>query len=179
MNRVYKKTVEEFADRWADLGSFWGINKVMGRLYAILLASDRPLTLDDMSDRLGISRGNASMNIRGLKDWGVIRKIRKKGDRRDYYEVDEDIWKMITLFVRERKKRELEPVLDILYRSEGLLRQNLTGMADADRKTSEVFLGRLENLRQISSGVNQLLEKFIQGEEVTSTSLTKIPISWK
>lgn len=179
MSRVLTKTVESFAHDWGELSSAWGLNKVMGQLHALLLASDRPLTLDDMSEQLGISRGNASMNIRALKEWGIIRKVRVKGDRKDYYEIDEDIWRVITHFVRERKKRELEPVLDVISRSSDSLRRALPSMNATDRRTSETFLSRLDSLKQISAGVDQLLEKFIHGEEVTSTAITRIPITWK
>ncbi len=179
MDKSLKKAIEEFTGRWGEIGNFWGINKVMGQLYALLFASDAPLTLDNMCEQLGISRGNASMNIRALKEWGVIRKVRMKGDRKDYYELDEDIWKIITHFVRERKKRELEPVLDTLRRSSTLLHEALGEMNKTDRRRAQIFLSRLENMRRISETADQLLQKFIDGEEVTSSSLTSIPIRWK
>jgi len=179
MKESLVNAVESFAQDWGELSSYWGLNKVMGQLHALLLASEKPLTLDDMCERLGISRGNASMNIRALKEWGIIRKVRVKGDRKDYYEIDEDIWRVITHFVRERKKRELEPVLDVISRSSDSLKRAMPDMNASDKRASETFLARLENLKQISTGVDQLLEKFIHGEEVTSTSLTQIPITWK
>ncbi|MBX7150586.1 HTH domain-containing protein [bacterium] len=179
MNKALEKSVEHFTQRWGEVGSFWGINKVMGQLYALLFASDKPLTLDDMSVQLGISRGNVSMNIRALKEWGIIRKVRVKGDRKDYYELDEDMWKVIIHFVRERKKRELEPVLDTISRSSDLLRSSISSMNAVDRKKASVFLKRLDDMHKISEAVNVLLERFIQGEEVTSSTLRKIPIQWK
>ncbi|NUM79551.1 HTH domain-containing protein [bacterium] len=179
MHKALEKSVEHFTQRWGEVGSFWGINKVMGQLYALLFASDEPLTLDDMSEQLGISRGNVSMNIRALKEWGIIRKVRIKGDRKDYYELDEDMWRVIIHFVRERKKRELEPVLDTIGRSSDLLRSSLSSMNVTDRKKAAVFLKRLDDMQKISEAVNLLLERFIQGEEVTSSTLRKIPIQWK
>jgi len=179
MHKSLARSIDHFTQSWGEVGAFWGINKVMGQLYALLFSSDRPLMLDDMCRQLAISRGNASMNIRALKEWGVIRKVRLKGDRRDFYELDEDIWKVITQFVRERKKRELEPVLDALEKSSGLIRTSLSQMSPSDKKAASVFLKRLENMYKISAGVNELLERFIQGEEVDSSELTKIPIQWK
>ncbi len=179
MNKALQRSIEHFTQSWGEIGFFWGINKVMGQLYALLFSSDRPLTLDDMCRQLDISRGNASMNIRALKEWGVIRKVRIKGDRKDYYELDEDIWKIIIHFVRERKKRELEPVLDTMRRCSDLIRQNQKAMNAEDKKQAAVFQKRLEGMIEISEGVNRILEKFIKGEEVTSQSITKIPVNWK
>jgi DNA-binding transcriptional regulator GbsR (MarR family) len=179
MNKTLKKSINHFTQVWGEIGFFWGINKVMGQLYALLFSSNRPLTLDDMCRQLRISRGNASMNIRALKEWGVIRKVRIKGDRKDYYELDEDIWKIITHFVRERKKRELEPALGTMRRCSELVRQSQKSMSAEDKKQATVFLQRLDSMIEISEGVNGLLEKFIQGEEVSSQSITKIPVNWK
>ena len=179
MNKSLQKSIDHFTQSWGEIGFFWGINKVMGQLYALLFSSKEPLTLDDMCRQLRISRGNASMNIRALKEWGVIRKVRIKGDRKDYYELDEDIWKIIIHFVRERKKRELEPVLDTMNRSADLLRQNQKTMTADERKQAAVFLKRLESMIEISEGVNRMLEKFMHGEEVTSQTITAIPVNWK
>lgn len=179
MNKSLQRSIDHFTQSWGEIGFFWGINKVMGQLYALLFSSDRPLTLDDMCRQLDISRGNASMNIRALKEWGVIRKVRIKGDRKDYYELDEDIWKIIIHFVRERKKRELEPVLDTMHRCSGLIKKDQKNMNAEERKQAAVFQKRLEGMIEISESVNRMLEKFMQGEEVTSHTITSIPVNWK
>ena len=179
MNKALKKSIDHFTQGWGEIGFFWGINKVMGQLYALLFSSHRPLTLDDMCRQLRISRGNASMNIRALKEWGVIRKVRIKGDRKDYYELDEDIWKIITHFVRERKKRELEPALGTMRQCSELVTQNQRSMNSEDKKQAAVFLQRLDSMIEISEGVNRVLEKFIKGEAVSSQSITRIPVHWK
>ncbi len=179
MNKSLQRSIDDFTQQWGEIGAFWGINKVMGQLYALLFASDQPLTLDDMCHQLRISRGNASMNIRALKEWGVVRKVRIKGDRKDYYELDEDIWKIISHFVRERKRRELEPVLDTLQRNASLLEESMSTMNKTERKRAMVFLNRLHNMRRISEVVNQMLAGFLEGKEVHSSSLTSIPIRWK
>jgi DNA-binding transcriptional regulator GbsR (MarR family) len=179
MDKVLEKAIDHFSRSWGEIGFFWGINKVMGQLYAVLFSSAKPLTLDDLCRQLHISRGNASMNIRALKEWGVIRKVRIPGDRKDYYELDEDIWKIITVFVRERKKRELEPAMEAMEHSAALLKTSLKTMNAKDKKAALVFLNRLENMRKISDGVNGMLERFIHGEDVSSTTLTSIPVHWK
>lgn len=179
MHKALHKSQELFTATWGEISTFWGINKVMGQLYALLFASDKPLTLDDMCERLQISRGNASMNIRALKTWGVIRKVRVQGDRKDYYELDEDTGKIMTRFVRERKRRELEPALETMRRSAVLLRMAIPAMKNGERKQAQIFLKRIENMLMVSESINTLLERFIHGESISINQLKTIPIAWK
>ncbi|MCB0833648.1 MAG: transcriptional regulator [Bacteroidetes bacterium] len=178
MHKNFSQAIDYFTQSWGEFGFFWGINKSMGELYALLFATDAPMSLDDMCHALKISRGNASMNIRALQNWGVIRKVRIKGDRKDYYELDEDMWRTISMFIRERKKRELEPALTTMKKSANLVREAYKSMNVSDRKRAGVFLKRLDAMIEISQGVNQLLDQFIRGEEVHSSEITKIPIRW-
>jgi len=106
--------LDELVDIWGEMGSVWGINRSMARVHALLIGSDRPLSLDDISDRLEISRGNASMALKELRAWGVVRRVREAGDRRDFYVSEPDVWNMFFRIARERKKRELDPALRAL-----------------------------------------------------------------
>lgn len=176
MNKNLLDSIDLFTDGWGEISSFWGINRVMAQLYALLFSSNRPLTLDDMSERLGISRSNVSTNIRALKDWGIIRKKTIKGDRRDFYEIDDDIWKVIIQFIRERKKRELEPIIEVMKKSIVKIESSLDEMDESDRMTAATFLTRLKNLERISSVVNFMLEQFLVGKEINSGTLKEIQI---
>ena len=176
MNQKLEESIDLFTQGWGEISSFWGINRVMAQLYALLFSSDKPLKLDDMSERLGISRSNVSTNIRALKDWGVIRKKLVKGDRRDFYEIDDDIWKVIIQFIRERKKRELEPIITVMNKSIQLIDTSKEKMSDPERETAQIFLTRLKNLEKISSVVNFMLEQFLVGKEINSGTLKEVEI---
>ncbi|HNB10800.1 MAG TPA: hypothetical protein PK754_14705, partial [bacterium] len=114
-----------------------------------------------------------------LKTWGVIRKVRVQGDRKDYYELDEDTGKIMTRFVRERKRRELEPALETMRRSAILLRTAIPAMKNGERKQAQIFLKRIENMLMVSESINTLLERFIHGESISINQLKTIPIAWK
>src|SRR5688572_12934682 len=86
----------------------------MGQIHALLMISPKPLTTEDMMDELEISRGNASMNIRALMDWGIVSKVSVPGDRKEYYKSEKDVWALARQVARERRKRELEPILKVL-----------------------------------------------------------------
>ena len=78
-----------FIRRWGEMGQTWGINRTMAEIHALLYITARPLCTDDVMERLHISRGNASMSLRALCDWGIIRRLHKRGERREYFETDE------------------------------------------------------------------------------------------
>lgn len=105
---------EQFVQTWGALGSKWGINRTMAQVHALLLISPEALTASEVKETLGISMGNANMNLRALIDWGLIRKEHKLGHRKEYYFAEKDIWKVAQQIIAERKKRELTPIQSVL-----------------------------------------------------------------
>jgi DNA-binding transcriptional regulator GbsR (MarR family) len=83
-----------FITRWGEMGATWGINRTMAEIHALLYITAQPLCTDDVMERLNISRGNASMSLRALCDWGIIRRIHRRGERREYFESLGDVWEM-------------------------------------------------------------------------------------
>jgi len=109
-----KQARDEFVAQWGAMGSQWGINRTMAQIHALLMISPAPLSTDDVMEELEISRGNAHTNLKELVAWGLVRGVVKKGERRDYFEAEKDVWKMFTTITRERKKREIQPALSVL-----------------------------------------------------------------
>jgi len=105
---------ERFIEAWGAFGSAWGINRSMAQVHALLLISPDALSTEDVMARLNISRGNANMNLRALIDWSLVRRVLKAGERREFFEAEKDVWKVATHITRERKKRELEPLVRLL-----------------------------------------------------------------
>lgn len=106
--------IDRFIESWGTLGGLWGINRSTARIQALLLVSDEPLQLDQIAERLAISRGNASMSLKELCAWGVVQRTNQHGDRRDYFSAEQDIWLMLFRIARERKRREFDPALSSL-----------------------------------------------------------------
>ncbi len=132
---------ELFVSQWGALGGSWGVNRTMAQIHALLLVTAHPLSQDDVMAELEVSRGNASTNLRDLVAWGLIRPVAVKGDRKDYYEAEKDVWKIFRALARERKKREMEPAAQVLRqcleKTEGLrsdeakaFREQITALAD-------------------------------------------------
>ena len=90
--------LEEVKDRfilhWGEMGSLWGINRTMAQIHALLLISPAPLSASDIMAELQISRGNVSMALRDLIAWGIVSRVHVKGERREYYTTEKDVWNM-------------------------------------------------------------------------------------
>lgn len=105
---------EDFIRQWGAMGSAWGINRTMAMIHALLMTSPAPMNTDQIMEMLQISRGNANANLRELVGWGLLRPVALKGERKDYYEAEKDVWKMFCAITRERKRREIEPAMAVL-----------------------------------------------------------------
>jgi len=122
---------ERFVLHWGEMANAWGINRTMGQIHALLYVSPRPLSMDEIMERLRISRGNASMNLRALEDWGVVQRTHFTGDRREYFQTLTDVWELFHTLIRERKRREFDPTVRSLrqFLAEAAGRQDETSLA--------------------------------------------------
>lgn len=109
--------VRGFVEHWGVMARSWGINASMGEMFALLYVTGEDWTAEDLRDRLRVSRGNVSMNLRELISWGVVHKVHRQGERREYYRAEGDVWMLFRRILRERKRRELDPTLIVLDRS--------------------------------------------------------------
>src|SRR5215813_11492699 len=100
----------QFIQTWGSLGAQWGINRTMAQIHALLMIMPDPLSAEDIMTELNISRGNTNMNVRELINWGLVERVILPGERKEFFSAEKDIWKVMKQIVKERKKRELEPL---------------------------------------------------------------------
>lgn len=162
--------------RWGEMGGYWGINRTMAEIHALLFVTAEPLCTDDVMEQLKISRGNASMNLRGLVDWGLIRRVHRFGDRKEYFEADVDVWRMFETIMRERRRREVEPIIATIDRALEVVEQD-GAAGEAERAQLAEFRRRLEELRGFLSTMGALFELVLnfgnQGIADLARSLTR------
>ena len=96
------------ADAVGALIEAWGFKRNMGRMWAVLYLEDHPLTAADLGERLGLSTGAVSMLLTELLQWGAIKKTWVVGERREHFEAETSIWKMVSRVFREREL-QLDP----------------------------------------------------------------------
>jgi DNA-binding transcriptional regulator GbsR (MarR family) len=110
----YDEAKLKFIQGWGSLGTNWGINRTMAQVHALLLISPVSMSTEEVMEDLQISRGNANMNLRELLNWGLVRKDLRTGERKEYFYAEKDIWKAAMQIIKERRKRELEPLLQVM-----------------------------------------------------------------
>ena len=111
------EVIRHFVEHWGLMARSWGINATMGELFALLYITQRDWTAEELRRRLNISRGNASMNLRELMSWGVVHRVHRAGERREFYRAEADVWTLFRRILNERKRRELDPTLLVLDRT--------------------------------------------------------------
>ncbi|MBL0912390.1 MAG: MarR family transcriptional regulator [Bacteroidia bacterium] len=159
----YAEARNKFIQSWGALGSQWGINKTMAQIHALLMISEQPLSMEDIMEELQISRGNASMNLRGLMDWGLVYKEFKAGERREYFSAEKNVEDMAVKIARERSKREIKPALRILKEVSGI-KENNPEAQQFVKQTGELyaFMEKADNvLDKVTRQKDTLLSKFL------------------
>jgi len=158
MNGNLSEGRDRFIEGIGHLATTVGVSRVIGQLYAMLFLSNEPLCLNDMVERLRISKGNASLNIRELEKLGLVKRVWIRGDRRDFYEAELDFEKVIRSGIIGAVKRRMEVVLDTVTETENLIEKARTSLDAEGRKTAELYLKRLESVREIYKFAEGLLE---------------------
>lgn len=159
----------QFVELWGDMSSWWGVSRTMAEIHGLLYITGQALTAEEIQKRLGISRGNVSMNIRTLVEWGLVRRIRKRGDRRDYFESLADVWEMFTLLATQRKRREIDPVLRTLQQCRDALRPGNLGTLANDSRARD-HSRRVEDLLGFLTGMERLAERFFASHRGLQTA---------
>jgi DNA-binding transcriptional regulator GbsR (MarR family) len=152
---------QEFVGLWRSMSSLWGISPTMAEIHGLLYITGAALSMDDIMSRLEISRGNVSMNLSKLAEWGLIRRVHKRGDRRDYYESLSDVWEMFTLVAAQRKRREIDPILNTLRQCREHLSPQVLG-SQADHPQAEDHRRRVNDLLAFLTLVDSLAQRFFE-----------------
>lgn len=149
---------QQFISSWGAFGTQWGINRTMAQIHALLLISPNPLTQDDIMEELSISRGNVNMNIRELISWSLVERIIVSGERKEYFSAEKDIWKVATQIIKERKKRELDPMLKLLSQLEQV-------EGDKKDKDTKAFTNMIGDIKKLGNQADRVLDVIIKAEE--------------
>lgn len=147
---------KQFIQTWARLGSEWGINRTMAQVHALLLATEKPLSTDEVMEELSISRGNANMNLRDLMNWNLIYRELIPGDRKEYFRAEKDIWEVAKRIARERKRREIEPLL-----------RELSQMEEVNDGSPEAkqFVKTVKDIHDFAGKIDKSVETMLKADE--------------
>src|SRR5688572_12206044 len=153
----YNDAKQKFIQAWGTLGSSWGINKAMAQIHALLLLSTEPLSAEEIMEELQMSRGNVNMNLRGLMDWGIVRKEHKVGERKEFFSTGKDVWELAKQVSRERRRREIEPILKVLEEVQNVSGDNKKSVAEFKKVTGDLY--------DFTHKVDGMIEKFTKSDQ--------------
>lgn len=163
---------EKFIQAWGVLGTSWGISRTMAQIHALLLVSAEPLSAQEIIDTLSVSQGSANMNLRALIDWQLIEKTVKIGERKEYFSAEKDMWEITRRVMRERRKRELEPILKMLEdvknielseKEKNELEKN--ELIEQKDKEIEEFKAMMEQIDSFANRAEKALDVMIKASE--------------
>lgn len=152
----------KFIEAWGRLAGSWSIPPAMAQMHALLLVSPEPLTADQVKEELDISTGNVSMNLRALVEWGLVYRESQANERKDVYVAEKDMWKVVRQIIINRKKRELEPMLQVL---------DELACVQGSCKHSAQFCNVVRDIQTFSHKANQTLDALIKTEPNWITGL--------
>jgi len=129
---------QKFILHWGEMGTRWGINRTVAQIHALLFLAPTPLHAEDIAETLSVARSNVSNSLRELQGWGIVKLVHVLGDKRDHFESMKDVWEMFRVVLDERKKREIDPTLNML--------RECIAEAEKDKATDKHTENRLREL---------------------------------
>ncbi len=163
----YQEAKQKFISTWGSLGTLWGINKAMAQIQALLFISTKPLTTEEIMEELQISRGNTSMNVRQLIDWGIVTKELRAGERKEYYSTEKDVQELARIIAKERSRREIKPVIKTL--------QDISSIKEDGTPETKELIKQTKALHNLAETTDSLLTKVAnQKQNWISSTLLKL-----
>jgi DNA-binding transcriptional regulator GbsR (MarR family) len=156
-NMELQEAKDKFIHTWGTLATQWGINRTMSQIHALLLLSPKSLNADQIMEELRISRGNVNMNLRDLMSWGLINKQLLPGERKEYFLAEKDIWKVARQIAKERKRREIEPILETMDEIQAQLLPN----SPENKEVLQV----ISDISKITNFTNDTVNSVLKAEE--------------
>lgn len=174
VNQQLRSAQDNFIRRWGEMGQTWGINRTMAEIHALLYITGTPQCTDDVMERLHISRGNASMSLRALCDWGIIRRLHKRGERREFFESLGDVWEMFSIIAAERKRREMDPVLETIRQCQQMLDESSLGKSAAKLEAVQLTRQRLAGMEEFMTVTNKIFQQFVGNARSGLTKVVRV-----
>jgi len=158
MNLEIEKVRDHFIEIAGAMAGNLGLNSIAGQMYALLYISSEPVSLDEITHILKVSKGNASVNIRVLERWGAVKKVWVKGSRRNFYKANEDILKIITNCLKEGLTKRTKEIDSELFRAEQMIQSAGKQLNKEDKKITHVYKQKISDIRKLSVKVEELLK---------------------
>jgi DNA-binding transcriptional regulator GbsR (MarR family) len=131
---------QKFVLHWGEMGTRWGINRTVAQIHALLYIAPAPLNAEDIAETLNVARSNVSNSLRELQSWRIVKLVHVLGDKRDHFESMKNVWEMFRIVLDERKRREIDPTIEIL--------EQCINEASKDKEKDRITEERLRELQR-------------------------------
>lgn len=139
--------IERFVLHWGEMGGFWGVNRSVAQIHAFLMTAEKPMTAEDIALTLEMARSNVSNSLKELLAWNLIRRVPVRGDRRDHFEAEVDVWEVASRIAAGRKAKEIDPALETL--------RACVADAEKDPAVHPVALKRLKEMLEFTETIDR------------------------
>ncbi|GAB1858612.1 ArsR family transcriptional regulator [Flavobacteriaceae bacterium MHTCC 0001] len=153
----YQEAKEKFISTWGSLGTLWGINKAMAQIQSLLFISTKPLSMEEIMEELKISRGNTSMNLRQLMDWGIVTKELVPGERKEFFTTEKDVQELARHIAKERSRREIQPVIKVL--------KEVSSIKDDGTAKTKELIKQTKALHDLAETADTIMHKIVNQEQ--------------
>ncbi|TCK68536.1 DNA-binding transcriptional regulator GbsR (MarR family) [Winogradskyella wandonensis] len=153
----YQEAKDKFISTWGSLGTLWGINKAMAQIQALLFISTKPLSMEDIMEDLKISRGNTSMNLRQLMDWGIVTKVLVSGERKEFFTTEKDVQELARVIAKERSRREIKPVIKVL--------DEVSSIKDDGTEITKELIKQTKALHNLTKDADAMINKLMDQKQ--------------
>ena len=164
--KAMAEPVRQFVLQWGNLGERWGVNRSVSQIHALLYASARAMTAEEIGDALGIARSNVSNSLKELQGWEIVRSVPVMGDRRTFYEAETDLWTLVTRIAAGRKAREFDPAAAAL--------RACVAAAEGDKGIDPVATKRLREMLDFVERTGRWYEQMLKLPKTQVAMLMKL-----
>jgi len=145
-------TMQRCVLHWGEMASRWGISRSVAQIHALLFLAPAPMTADDIAETLNVARSNVSVSVKELQGWDLVHVTHVLGDRRDYFHARKDIWEVLTTIVDGRKRREIDPTVQLLRECAAESKTDTETPVEVRQR----IVGMLEFLEEMSGWYDQI-----------------------
>jgi len=158
-----------FVQALSQIGHFWGFPKAMGAIYGAIYLSSDPVTLDELVEQVGVSKGAVSTNVRKLERLNMVHKQIKVGDRKDYYIPENNFWKVLQGVLRQRQSSEFDLALQAVDESLEMIKAS-----DEDEDLAQFYQERIERMSSFFKTLDRIVSAIAALDEFRLSTLHKL-----
>ena len=158
--------MKRFVLHWGEMGTRWGVNRTVAQVHALLYLSPTPLPAEEIAETLSVARSNVSTSLKELQSWGLVSVAHVLGDRRDHFVARIDTWDMLLTILEQRKRREIEPTLDVL--------RECVAEMEKDRNTPSEVKARIDGMRGFLTDVTEWFDQIVKLPRATLVNVMRL-----